>query len=293
MRAGSTQTPVGEQVLDAVTYLCNNYNDAIDLTCNSPDDSDTQLNNTYYIYSDNYLASLVLWKYGQSTLDSDLTGKAVNITNAIENQTDKINPINQYMVLTMAHTVNESVFNASKNFILNTTDDGAIIKTTQNNQSGNLSQSHYTDIAFLKAIYYHELGRDNDAIIAYNDGFDDAVYLTVGMGFKDDAFNGNYETYKVALYILASNWLGLDYDLQALETLRKMQNLVNGGFVAYYDSDLNHVGSTNAETTSLAVLSLIPLPLEPIPEFGMMPLVVMSLLVTIVIAGEARRRKAS
>jgi hypothetical protein len=284
----SALTSADEQVLDAVTYLCNNYNKTTGLICNSPDDSSPQLKNTYYIYSDNYLAGLVLWNYDPT--NSALTRMAENITNAVRDYTVDIAPINQYMVLTMAYAVNEYVFNASKDFDL-TNDNGAMIKTTQNNQSGSLDQRNYADIAFLKAIYYHELGREDDAMASYNDGLNLSVYLAVGMGFKDDSFEGNYETYKLALYILASTWLGHDYDPRALETLLEMQKPGNGGFVSFYDSDLNQVGSTNAETTSLAVLSLIPLPLEPIPEFGAMPFVVLGFMLIFGLAWRTGRER--
>ncbi len=46
------------------------------------------------------------------------------------------------------------------------------------------------------------------------------------------------------------------------------------------------------ETTSLAVLALMDTPQAPIPEFGMMPFVVMVLMAAVVLTIAARRRKA-
>lgn len=246
-RADSTQTALRDQVLDpAVDYLYDNYNESIGLIHESPD---AEFKNNYYIYSDNYLASLVLGNYDQSNLM--LTRRAENITNTMQHYLDLAgiaNTINQCMVL------NESVFafNCSANFNL-TSVDGAAIKTTINNQSGSLDPKSYADIAFLQAVYYNELGRETNARTVYLDG----VHLYDGKGFKDDAFNDSYlyQTYKLALYIYASKLLGQDYDQLAFDTLIAMQQ-PNGGFATSYDSDLQATSGTNTETTSLAVLSL-------------------------------------
>jgi hypothetical protein len=254
-RADSTQTAPRNQVLDpAVKYLYKNYDESIGLNYVSPDTE--ELKNTYYIYSDNYLASLVLWNYDQSNLT--LARRAGNITNQMHHYLNgTVNPINQYMALT------ESVFafSNSKNFDLSAV-DGAAIKTTINNQNGSLDPWNYADIAFLQAVYYHELGRENYAMAVYHDG----VNLYDGKGFKDLPFlkdnSSNYQTYKLALYIYASKLLGQDYFQQAFDTLLAMQQhtstRTNGGFNTSYNStSLKATGYTNTETTSLAVLSLI------------------------------------
>jgi len=244
-----------DQVLPhAVNYLCDNFNESTGLVCVSPDSE--ELENTYYIYSDNYLASLVLQEdHYPSNLT--MTRMAGNITNAMQNYTTGIDPVNQYMVLTKALTVNMSVFNNSADFNL-TTVDSAEVRTTQNNLSGLLDPRDYADIAFLQAIYYHELGMENESMTAYDCGVD----LYDGKGFKDDAFHGTYQTYKLALYIYASKLLrqdmmglGPDYDLHAFCTLLEMQQ-PNGGFATGYNSSFQVTTFTNTETTSLAVLSL-------------------------------------
>jgi hypothetical protein len=294
-RADSMQTAlIDENLTRAVNYLYRNYNDTIGLINESPDDSNLTLHNTYWIYSDNYLASLVLWNYDPS--NTNWTGMAVNITNKMKNYTGLAgiaNPVNQYMVLT--ENVSEFAFNNSDPFTLNTTDDGATVKTTQNNRSTRLDKWNYADIGFLYVAYYCRLNLTTDAMNVYR--YWDNLYDSEGKGFKDDAFNDThtYATYKLALYIYASKLLGQVYNPQANTTLRAMQQ-DNGGFATYYDSNLQAVSSTNTETTSLAVLSLIPVPpepvpTEPIPEFGMMPFVVMVFLAAVVLTIGARRRK--
>lgn len=236
----------------AVDYLCGNYNASIDLICVSPDSE--ELRDTYFIYSDNYLANMVLRDYDSS--NSTLTGTASSITSAMQNFTAGIDIVNQYTVLTEALTVDMRVFNNSADFNL-TTVDGADIRTTQNNQSGPLNPADYADIAFLQAIYYHELGMKNESMAAYQYGLD----LFDGIGFKDDAFSGTYQTYKLALYIYATKLLsqdtlwGLDFDIRAFCTLVTMQQ-PDGGFATGYDSELQVTTFTNTETTSLAILAL-------------------------------------
>ena len=249
--ADSTQTALRDQVLDpAVNYLYDNYNESIGLIHESPE---AEFKNNYYIYSDNYLASLVLGNYDPSNLT--MIGRAENITNKMQyylGLAGIANPINQYMALNES----EFAFNCSANFNL-TSVDGAAIKTTINNQSGSLDPKSYADIAFLQSVYYHRMDNDSMAMRVYNDGVNCSINLTGGMGFQDRAFNDSYlyPTYKLALYIYASKLLGQDYDQQAFDTLIAMQQ-PNGGFATSYDSDLQATSGTNTETTSLAVLAL-------------------------------------
>ena len=208
-----------------------------------------QLRDTYYLYSDNFLASLILWNYAPS--NSTLTSMAQNIAKTMQTYLSGYvpNPINQWMVLT--HSV--FAFNASADFIL-TSVNGATILTTQNNQSGYLLPTNYADVAFQQAIYYHLLGNNTGATNAYQQGVADWD----GKGFVDCANPaGNYATYKLALYIYCSKLLGqsLQYP-SALSTLQAMQNESSGGFWTTYNSNLQPISGTNTETTATAILAL-------------------------------------
>jgi hypothetical protein len=286
-RADSMQTALTDEDLDpAVNYLCMNYDDTVGLIRESPD---PEFENNYWVYSDNYLASLVLLIYDQSNLT--LTGRAENITNGMQyclHQAGICNPMNQYMALTES----ASYFDNAPPVTLARV-DGATINTAMNNRIEDpLLPWNYSDIAFLQAVYYHELGHESDAMKAYGYG----VNRYDGKGFKDDAYNDSYlyQTYKLALYIYASKSLCQEYEQQAFDTLLAMQQHDgNGGFNTSYDSSLREIGGTNTETTSLAVLSLIlTTPQEPIPEFGMGPFVMMVFLAAVVLTIAARRRKA-
>ena len=78
---------------------------------------------------------------------------------------------------------------------------------------------------------------------------------------------GQYQTYKLALYIYASKVLGYPVNQSAEEDMLRMQNTTSGGFYTGYDSNFSNNGTnTNVETTSLAILALLPAP-PRIPEF--------------------------
>lgn len=290
-KADSTQTALR----NAVNYLYNNYNKGIGLIRESPDYPN--LINTYNIYSDNYLASLVLRDYDQRMAKNITSKMTLYLDRAKENNSTLLFFTNQYMVLDESvSAMNDFAFNNASDVNL-TKDinlpevDGATINTTINNGSDRLDPKLNADIAFLQAIYNYTLGNESGAMSAYIDGVNQSVNLSGGLGFNDSAFRHdlkeygieNYQTYKLALYIYASKLLRQEnysrsaFDV-ALYTLPKMQarseNLSDGGFSTGYDSSLqairgpNGTNGTNTETTSLAILALNT---PPIASFSVTP----------------------
>jgi hypothetical protein len=252
MRADSTQTTENNQVLDrALTYLHTNYNKSVGLIRESPDKAPE--NNTYWIYSDNYLANYVLRNCSRSNLSDIQMADDIRIN--MVSRLAGLEPINQYRVLT--EIVNESAFYCKDpNGTTLPPLGNATIKTTQNYLSGPAELDTFADIAFLKAIYYHNSTIFDEAVF-------DRPYYYDGIGIIDygntnpvsHAFNGKYETYKLALYIYACKSLGRIPDPQAEVGLKLMQG-GEGGFRSSYDSNLKATGLNNTETTSLAILAL-------------------------------------
>jgi hypothetical protein len=246
----------------AVNYLLANYNSTVGLIRNSPDSQ--SLSNTYYLYSDNFLAVLAFQNQGPG--DATLAGVSSNITKSIHLYIEgQPNPVNQYEALT---TPPIPAFNASKDFVIYTR-GLETISTTVNNQSSTWLDLHdYADIAFLEAIYYYNFGNNAAASSAYHVG----VAMYDGIGFKDSV-PGNYQTYKLALYIYASRLLGLSYYASAFSQLIAMQatsGVDKGGFYTCYGSDAVAACGTNTETTALALLALSGYPppsLTSVPEF--------------------------
>jgi len=221
----------------ATDYLVANYNPSIGMV------SETQKGGTYFVYSDNFLAAYVLGRSGNSTLRAI----AANVTSTDERYLAMVpDPENQYQVISSS---NGSFF-ASNDYVLARV-GSSVIETTLNNGTSPLSPSSYADVAFLEALYWHQVHGG----YVFNE-FTLAVHLYDGRGFVDNASSGGaYQTYKLALYDYVGKVVGaaLPRDLDA--NLAKLQ-APDGGFYTGYASDFSPIGSTNTETTSLAILAL-------------------------------------
>jgi hypothetical protein len=220
----------------ATDYLVANYNPSIGLV------SETQKGDTYFVYSDNFLAAYVLGRSGNSTLRAI----AANITSTDNRYLATVpDPENQYQVISSSN----GTFFASNNYVLARV-GSSVIETTLNNGTSTLSPASYADIAFLEALYWHQVRGG----YVFND-FTLGVHLYDGRGFKDQALADTYQTYELALYDYVGKIVGatLPRDLDA--NLAKLQ-APDGGFYTGYTSDFSPTGSTDTETTSLAILAL-------------------------------------
>ena len=233
----------------ATAYLVSNYDSKVGLIPESPG------YHTAWLYSDNYLAAMALRQVGIS--NSSITAIADNITATIEYYAPRLkDATNQYMVLGSAWN-GSCDFDAAGPYTvarsLNIT-----INATLNNMTGTLPDSDYADIAFLTAICLQHQGNHGMAVSAFNLG----AKMFDGVGFKDSQFTypgssrGQYQTYKLALYMYAGKLLSQPVNQGAVTTLLMMQGS-DGGFYTGYNSDLTHgITITNTETTSLALLAL-------------------------------------
>jgi hypothetical protein len=230
----------------AISYLVTNYNRTIGLIPEIPH------GNTYWIYSDNLLASIVLSSHPENKTLIDI---ASNISTTMDRYiTNLAHGANQYLVFYSGI----GAFNASGNYDL-ANDGGATISITLNNGSLPLDPSSYGDIALLEAIYY-QYHRDHSNASRY---FQLGRAMYDGIGIKDTVFTsgpeaGIYQTYKLALFILAARVLEESIPDNATSILTSQQ-ATNGGFSTgyrYQGGTLESAGSTNTETTSLAILAL-------------------------------------
>jgi len=253
-RAKATQDTATEEMLNrAIDYLVNNYNATMGLIAEVPNGT------TYWIYSDNFLASFVLARYDPNNLT--LTSISTNISDTISRYMSSYpDALNQYMVL-------ESpvwAFNASNEYMI-LSHGNVVINATFNNQTDLLSSCDYADIAFLKALYFNYDNQTQASLDEFRIGagkFD-------GRGMNDTAFQsgkskGQYQIFKLALYIYVSRILKQPYPQDRQSILLNMQ-ASSGGFYTGYDENFSSNGTnTNVETTCLAILALK----EPlIPEF--------------------------
>ena len=81
----------------------------------------------------------------------------------------------------------------------------------------------YANLAFLGALNSEYQGDHLTALQIYSD----ALQMYDGTGFADNAFNGSYETYKLALALYSGSVIKAPnpYAVQMLEILLQMQNI--------------------------------------------------------------------
>jgi hypothetical protein len=220
-------------------YLVANYNSSIGMIPEVPG------GHTYYVYSDNFLAALALKGSDDPTLraiSSNITSTDARLLSAVPH------PTSQYQVITSTN----GTFFTSNNYVIAHL-GSAVIETTLNNGTTPLSPVSYVDVAFLDALYLHRVGLQKSAV----DDFTLGAKLYDGVGFVDKAFTqGQYQTYKLALYDYVGKVLGAVLPSNLESNLLKLQD-PDGGFYSGYDSRFTPNGTdTNTETTSLAILAL-------------------------------------
>src|SRR2546425_404419 len=97
-----------------INYLTANYNTTVGLVRNSPDS--VSLQNSYYLFSDNYLVALAFWSFPAQ--NASLTNQAENISKTTTTYLKRLPYApNQYEALTS----NVATFAGSKDYLLNKT----------------------------------------------------------------------------------------------------------------------------------------------------------------------------
>jgi hypothetical protein len=261
----------------AFDYLISNYNPEVGLIRVSPDSP--SLRNTYYVYSDNLLASFVILNYSSNKSQIEI---ALNITNTIRHY---ISPqyTNQYEAL----LGKADGFFPSRDIILYNKNGLNILATVADSSLPKLNPREYADIGFLETVYYVLRGPYRKAVMSYND----ALRTWDGTGFRDKAFNEpssdsyhQYQTYKLALYIYASKELGSGLKENILNMLMSLQSTTGqnkGGFYTCYAVTNNRLCLTNTETTAIAALAIAKSMREINWSFVVLFLLVFSLFILI------------
>jgi len=239
----------------AIDYFANNYNETTGLIPETPGSQ------TFWLYSDNYLAALAISRYDPS--NQSTSGFATSLNVAFEGYLSTLPGSlarSQYTALNST----SAYFDCSTNYSIGWTSKGqlapsgsAVIMTTSNSGSPSCASQNYADLLFLQALYYHRIGNSNESSTYFSLGAADFD----GKGLVDSAFNGTlYQTYKLALYLYASSCLGHASGSSfsaANNTLWAMQDTSTGGFYTGYNSAFSPSGTTvNTETTALAALAI-------------------------------------
>lgn len=261
-----TQPKTREQIaLDrAMSYFTHSYDYTTGLI------PETQGGSAFWLYSDNYLASLAIVRYaGQNQTLVTFATAIYFVTRGYASTIQQGVLVNQYTALNSTVTS----FRCSTDYTLAWSSNGTaldkggtIIKTTVNNGDPSCStpDQNYADLLFLQAVYYHRLGNMTAALEFYHLGASDFD----GTGIKDRPFTtegsgsfNTYQTYKLALYTYSAVCLGQqtsDSNFPKLEPLLlSQQDNATGGFYTGYYSNTQRASPTgNTETTALAALAL-------------------------------------
>ena len=226
---------------NAIDHLVVGYDPQVGLIPETPDSA------TYWLFSDNFLAALALSQYGKD--DAVMLGLAAKLSTSVTADSHGVGSQNQYQALVSGPCEVHPTTNYNVSSIF-----GDQIKTTLDNGTGYLSPSKYADVAFLESVCFDRQGNATRAMEEYNVG----KAMFDGIGLRDAPFSatGQYQTYKLALYIYSSTVLGQPVDERALLTLLTLQ-AQSGGFYTGYSPDYSTGATlTNTETTSLVALAL-------------------------------------
>jgi hypothetical protein len=219
----------------ACSYLASNYDASVGLI------SETPSRTRYFLYSDNFLATIVL------PGDCNNASLAESVNKTLSRYSVSEYP-NQFMAFDC-----RQYFQGSHDYDIEDS-----IWSTINNQTGPPLNASYADVALLQAYYDAKCSGSTSGALAV---FNATAKMYNGIGFNDTAFRvgsskGVYQTYKLALFIYTARLLDQAVPPSVAANLERMQAR-SGGFYTGYATNLSNDGtSTNTETTSLAILAL-------------------------------------
>jgi len=208
--------------------------------------------NTYWLYTDNYLAFLTL-----RDLEPDV---AMAIAAAIVRY--EFEPLRRYHILA-GEAVPQDLFTLGDVPHLLTIQQGKKVQTTIADPSIKIDWQKYADRILEAAMNAQNGGKTKQA----RQLFDKVRKMYDGVGIVDQIYReeGKYETYKLALYLIAADKLGvkLDERREILDTILSLQEADSssarfGGTRTHYSSFGEPVPGcdTNTETTALSAWAL-------------------------------------
>ena len=226
-------------------YLKAQYNPAIGLISEAPNSAP----NIYWLTNDNALAAYTFAQLGDQEFSRNLTESINNY------DTDS----NGLIEILWGEPVVYPPYVSTQVMILQV--DADQIWQEYHLEGARFEDwAEYANLAFLGALNIEYQGDHQAALQIYSD----ALQMYDGTGFTDKAFDGSYETYKLALALYSGSVIGapIPNATAMLETLLNMQ-YSDGGFFTHYTDSNTPTGDTNTETTSFALLALNSFGCEP------------------------------
>ena len=225
-------------IQNGLAYLDQRYNPKLGLFSEAPIDAP----DTYWLTNDNTLAAFVYAQLGQAS-------KSAEIKESIRMYGSDSNGLIEVM-----WGVPVSFPPAVEKQIVVAQDGDIQVKQELHFDEPRFNDwAEYANLGFFDALNeYHRGHRDQSLAIYAN-----TLAQFDGIGFKDKAYQSQYETYKLALALFTGKEIRApipDGD-QMLGALLEMQS-AEGGFYTHYMDLSTPQGDTNTETTSLAMLAL-------------------------------------
>ena len=240
-------------VRGAADYLLSHYNDALGMIYESELKEshplgypDQYYDNTYWIYSDNYLASRALRELAPSI--------AQNISRTIRELKEKHNLPESGLYEVLFGDRISTRLRASNSILVESSRDYYIFADIHNG-SEIRDWYDYSDLLCYQALNFYWRGELETAKELWFKAY--SMYDGKGLYDKATRNDGFYANYKLALLVYSAEIIKPDVDLEPLKRrLLDFQDKASGGIVSLSDLEGNPVGSCNAETTSLFILAL-------------------------------------
>jgi hypothetical protein len=140
-----------------------------------------------------------------------------------------------------------------------------VLKTTVGNGTVMSDWDQYADLLLYAALSCHWQGNDSGALGYYNNAT--KMWNETSKGVQDKAFNGTYDTYKLALLLYTLKVLGQSpaFLSDLVDRIYAQQRKSDGGIITNYLANGTLEGDANAETTSIVIIALLT---PPGPRLG-------------------------
>lgn len=239
MATPNSRQVVEKAIRDGVSYLTRQLDEQLGLLRESPNVSPDK----YWLYNDNALAAHTLARLGERQVSTRLS-------TTLQEYGYRTNGLQEVLwgveVSWPPRTPRQA--------LLRQIDAREVWIELADGEGSFRDWPEYTNLALLRALNEYNQGDRSRAIGTY----EQAVARFDGRGFKDKAFTGEYETYKVAMALyagLAIQALEDDKGDMLVQALLQKQ-AATGGFYTHYTPLSSVAGDTNIETTSFALLAL-------------------------------------
>jgi len=249
-RQAHAEPPFKVNITKAVNYLINRINPALDLIYESDEAGDHWLrrefssfnwryHQTYWLYSDNLFAAYALEPFW-----SDAANRIRNALNRYQV------PSSGLFEVVIGEPI--PIIRNAVDYVVESSSDYVIV--ARKHDSPVISYGLYTDLICYRSLQLFIQGRTNEA----HRSLRQAISLWNGRGLDDWSFrivDGFYSNQKLALLLYTSEVVGLKFAAYTeMERHLWSMQLGDGGLASLSNSEGKPMGSSNTETTALALL---------------------------------------